>query len=80
MQDDIAFDEKTRITNICQNQKLSIFLDESKDIPMSQVSAVKVRYFDEEKQDVVDALLDTVEVESGTAENLYNVVKNLHFP
>ena len=36
-----------------------------------------VRYFDADKQDVVDALLDPVSVENGTAQSLYNAVKDL---
>ena len=35
-----------------------------------------VRYFDSNKHDVVDALLDTIKVENGTAQ-LYQAVKSL---
>ena len=38
---------------------------------MSQILAVIVGYFDKEKQDVVNALLDIVKVKSETAKNLY---------
>lgn len=33
--------------------------------------AVVVHYFDTDKKDIVDALLDTVTVETGSAHNLY---------
>ena len=36
-----------------------------------------VRYFDSNKHDIVDALLDTIEVENGTAQHLYQAVKSL---
>ncbi len=39
--------------------------------------AIVVRYFDVDKQDVVDGLLDTVSVENGTAQSLYNAVKDV---
>ena len=46
-------------------------IDESTDISVTQILAVVVRYFDSNKHDVVDALLDTTEVENGTAQHLY---------
>ena len=52
--------------NIFQKQNFSILPDESTNIAMSQVVAVVVRYLDKKNQDV-DAFLDTVVVESGTA-------------
>lgn len=36
-----------------------------------------VRFYDEQKCKVTDALLDIVEVEDGTAEGLYKSVKEL---
>ena len=36
-----------------------------------------VRYFDSKKEDVVDALLDSIIVETGTASGLYDAVKLL---
>ena len=36
-----------------------------------------VRYFDSNKDDIVDALLDTIKVENGTAQHLYQAVKSL---
>ena len=36
-----------------------------------------VRYFDSNRHDVIDALLDTIEVENGTAQHLYQAVKYL---
>ena len=44
---------------------------------MNYVLARVVRYFHGKKQDVIDAVLDAVEIESGTAENFYSAVKNL---
>lgn len=58
-------------------QKVSILIDECTDTSVSQVLAVVVRYFDEKPQEVVDALLDTVEVADGTGEGLYKAVRTL---
>ena len=77
IQDRIAYDEKLALTDICKKQKFSIIIDESTDICVNQILAIVVRYFDADKQDVVDALLDTVSVENGTAQSLYNAVKDL---
>ena len=55
------------MADICMNQKFSIIIDESKNISTVQVLAVVVRYFDSKKEDVVDALLDSIIVETGTA-------------
>ena len=57
--------------------EFSIIIDESTDISVTQILAVVVRYFDSNKHDVVDALLDTIEVENGTAQHLYQAVKYL---
>ena len=54
-----------------------IIIDESTDIFVMQILAVVVRYIDSNKHDVVDALLDTIEVENGTAQHLYEAVKCL---
>ena len=77
MQDGIAFHEKLEVTNICKESKFSIMIDESTDISVTQILAVVVRYFDSNKHDVVDALLDTIAVENGTAQHLYQAVKSL---
>lgn len=58
-------------------QKVSILIDECTDISVSQVLAAVVRYFDEKTQEVVDALLDTVEVADGIGEGLYKAVRTL---
>ena len=62
-------------TNICKESKFLIIIDESTDISVTQILAVVVRYFDSNKHDVVDALLDTIEVENGTAQHLYKQLK-----
>ncbi len=77
IQDGIAFHEKLALTDICKKQKFSIIIDESTDISVTQILAIVVRYFDVDKQDVVDGLLDTVSVENGTAQSLYNAVKDV---
>ena len=77
MQDGIAFHEKLEVTNICKESKFSIMVDENIDISVTQILAVVVRYFDSNKHDVVDALLDTIEVENGTAQHFYLAVKSL---
>ena len=64
IQDGIAFHEKLAVTNICKESKFLIIIDESTDISVTQILAVVVRYFDSNKHDVVDALLDTIEVEN----------------
>ena len=63
------------MTNICKESKFSIIIDESTDISVTQILAV--RYFDSNKYDIVDALLDTIEVENGRAQHLYQAVKYL---
>ena len=80
MQDGIAFHEKLEVTNICKESKFLTIIDESTDISVTQILAVVVRYFDSNKHDVIDALhalLDTIEVENGTAQHLYQAVKCL---
>ena len=77
MQDGIAFHEKLEVTNICKESKFSIMIDESTDISVTQLLAVVAQYFDSNKHDVVDALLDTIEVENRTAQHLYQAVKSL---
>ena len=77
IQDGIAFEETRFVADICMNQKFSIIIDESTNISTVQVLAVVVRYFDSKKEDVVDALLDSIIVETGTASGLYDAVKLL---
>ena len=76
MQDDIAFHEKLEVTNICKESKF-IIINESTDISVTQILAVVVQYFDSNKHDVVDALLDTIEVKNGTTQHFYQAVKCL---
>ena len=61
------------MTNICKESNI----DESTDISVTQILAVVVGYFDSNKYDVVDALLDTIEIENGKAQHLYQAVKYL---
>ena len=76
-QDGIAFHERLEVTNICKESKFFTIIDESTDISVTQILAVVVRYFDSNKHDVVDALLDTIKVENGTAQLLCQAVKSL---
>ena len=64
----LAHYEEKAIFDICRKQPFSILIDESTDVSTSQVLAIVVRYFDFTKQDVCDALLDSIEVEDATAE------------
>ena len=77
MQDGVTFHEKLEVANICRRNKFSIIIDESTDISVTQVLAAVVRYFDPSRQNVIDTLLDTIAVEDGTAQGLYQAVKNL---
>ena len=77
MQDGIAFHEKLEVTNICKESKFLTIIDESTDISVTQILAVVVLYFDSNKHDIIDALLDTIKVENGTAQHLYQAVKCL---
>ena len=77
MQDGIAFHEKQIVANICKGNRFFILIDESTDISVNHILAVVVRYFDPNKHDVQDFLLDTVAVEDGTAKELYQAVKFL---
>lgn len=75
IQEGIAYYEKREIVDQCRNEKFSLIIDESTDISVSQVLAVVVRYFDVEKNDVCDSLLDSIVVEDGSASGLYKAVK-----
>ena len=77
IQDGKAFEKTRFVADISMNQKFSIIIHESKEISTVQVLAVVVRYFDSKKEDVVDALLDSIIVETGTASGLYDAVKLL---
>ena len=77
IQDGIAHYEKNSLVDICRRQKFSILIDESTDISVSQILAVMVRYFDNIKCEMVDALLDSIEVQDATGEGLYIAVKDL---
>ena len=70
MQDGIAKVEKDDITKICQSNMFSLIIDESTDISVCQILAVVVRYYDEDKCQVVDALLDSIEVYDASGEGL----------
>lgn len=76
IQDGIAYHAKQDISTICQNQMFSVLIDESTDISVTQILAIVVRFFDLQKLDVVDVLFDTVSVENGTAEGLYDALKS----
>ena len=65
------------LDDICRKQKFSIIIDESTNISVIQTLAIVVRYFDHNKLDVADALLDMVVVENRTAEGLLNSVESL---
>lgn len=77
IQDGIAYEEKRTVTEYCRKQKFSIIIDETTDISVTQILAIVVRYFDFKREVVVDNLLDSVEVEDGTAAGLYKAVKTL---
>ena len=77
VQDGIAYYEKNFLYDVCRNQEFSLLIDESTDISVTQILAVVVRFFDKKKLDVVDALLDTIIVENGSAQGLYHAVTAL---
>ena len=77
MQDGIAWEESNDISKVCQENMFSLLIDESTDISVSQILAVMVRYYDRKKCKVTDALLDIVQIDDATAENLYKAVKTL---
>lgn len=77
MQEGTAHKEREDLSEICRKQKFSIVIDESTDISVAQILAVMVRFLDETKFKVADALLDTVEVGDETGQGLYTTVKDL---
>lgn len=77
IQDGIAYHEKLELNEVCRKQKFSLIIDESTDVSVTQVLAIVIRYFDLIKLDVVDALLDTVVVENGSAAGLFNAVQTV---
>ena len=76
IQDGIAYYEKMSVHDICQKQKFSILIDKSTEILVTQILAIVIRYFDSDKQDVTDALLDTVSVKDGCFLSLCNAIKD----
>ncbi|KAI8772533.1 Uncharacterized protein BgiBS90_027013 [Biomphalaria glabrata] len=77
IQDGIAYHGKLEISEICQNQKFSILINLNSDPLATQLTAIVVRFFDTNKQDLVDVLFDTVTPDTDTVESLYNAVKLL---
>ena len=71
IQDGIAHYEHKDLISILKEQKFSLVIDESTDISVTQVLAIVVRYFDFVKCDVIDAFLDSIIVEDGSAQGLY---------
>ena len=74
---DIAREEKFELAKILQSQKFSVIIDETTDISISQILSIVVRYLDYKRSQVVDAMLDTVEIENGTGACLYEKVKEV---
>lgn len=60
-----------------KKNKFSLLIDESTNISLSQILAVMVKYYDNKKRKVTDALLHIIEIDEASAENLYKSVKNL---
>lgn len=77
LQDGIAWEESESVAKICKENKFSLIIDECTDVSVSQVLAVMVRFYDEQKCKVTDALLDVVEVDDASAEGLFKSVKEL---
>ena len=79
MEDGIAFHERRFLAEKLRKTKFTILLDESTDKSVSQILAVVVRYFDDEKSKVKDSLLGVIEVDNSTAAaaGLYKLVKKL---
>ena len=74
---EIAREEKFELAKILQSQKFSVIIDETTDISISQILGIVVRYLDYKRSQVVDAMLDTVEIENGTGAGLYEKVKEV---
>lgn len=55
----------------------SLIIDECIDVFESQVLALMIKFYDEKKRKVTDALLDMVEVDNATAEGLCKSVKQM---
>lgn len=77
MRDGIAVEEREEISKICRENVFSLLTDESTDISVSQILAVMVRYFDQKKCKVTDALLDIVEVDDASGKGLFISVMEL---
>ena len=73
----LLFMKNRKWANICRGNKFSILIDESTDISDTQILTVVARYFDPNKHDVQDSLLDIVAVEEETTKGLYQTVKFL---
>ena len=74
---DIAREEKFELAKILQSQKFSVIIDETTDISIFQILGIVVRYLDYKRSQVVNAMLDTVEIENGTGAGLYEKVKEV---
>ncbi|CAL1526054.1 unnamed protein product [Lymnaea stagnalis] len=77
MQDGISREERNHIAEICRKTKFSLIIDEGSEIPVGQLLALVVRYYDETSCEVTDALLDCIEVKDATLEALYYTMKKL---
>lgn len=77
IRDGIAHEERELIARVCRENVFSLLIDESTDVSVSQILAVMVRYYDQNRGKVTDSLLDIVEVEDASGEGLYTAVKEL---
>ncbi|XP_076061603.1 uncharacterized protein LOC143037350 [Oratosquilla oratoria] len=73
----IAWNECQEIVDICKENKFSLIIDKSTNVSVSQILALVVRFYDKKRLKVTDALLDTKEVEDGSAKGLYSAVKEV---
>lgn len=67
IQSGVIFLQKLVITSICLIQKFSVTIYESSSISVTQTLVEAVNYFNFNKHDAADALLDTVVAENGAS-------------
>jgi len=65
------------VIETCRSRKFLVLINESTDISVSQILAVVMPFFGDRRCTVVDALLDLIEVDDGTAAGLYSSFKHL---
>lgn len=64
------------LLTVLRETKFCIIPDETTDVVTEKQLGIVVRYFDNEKMDIVTCFFDLVSVQSSTAAGLYGAIRN----